>query len=173
MLTPVPFLKQTPHDLLPKLFTTLRQRYEDRPGGYTRVLRTEPKSTYDQAPTAILEFVDGPKDMRFHLTAATYARNQALGLKATKITLLNRKKVTRFREGGKEEFDSMVKQMRTMGFGESAEAKRERHEERMAKLAENKKSGKGVRSRPKAGDTPLSEEVTQAAGEKKNVSVLR
>ncbi|KAK9412936.1 putative Ribosomal protein L17 [Seiridium unicorne] len=138
----------TPHDLLPKLFTTLRQRYEDRPGGYTRVLRTEPKSTYDQAPTAILEFVDGPKDMRFHMTAAIYARNQALGLKATNITRLNRKKATQFREGGKEEFDGMVEKLKGLGFGESAEEKRARHEMRLETLRENKKNAKGVKGRP-------------------------
>jgi len=33
----------TPHDLLPKLFGNLRERYADRPGGYTRVLRIEPQ----------------------------------------------------------------------------------------------------------------------------------
>ncbi|KAK7917286.1 mitochondrial 54S ribosomal protein YmL8 [Apiospora marii] len=110
----------TPDDLMPKLFTTLRERYEARPGGYTRVLRTEPKSTYDQAPSAILEFVDGPKDMRFHLTAARVAKDHLLGQRPNKLTLLNRKKVTQFRGAsagraaptGKQEFNDMVERMK-------------------------------------------------------------
>ncbi|KAK6856695.1 ribosomal protein YmL8 [Apiospora arundinis] len=111
----------TPDDLMPKLFTTLRQRYEARPGGYTRVLRTEPKSTYDQAPSAILEFVDGPKDMRFHMTAARVAKDHLLGQRPNKLTLLNRKKVTQFRGAtgsagkkptGKQEFNDMVERMK-------------------------------------------------------------
>lgn len=165
----------TPEDLMPKLFQTLRVRYAERPGGYTRVLRTEPRSTYDQAPSAILEFVDGPKDMRFHMTAATYARNQVLGLETTKITALNRKKVTQFRQGGKEEFDQMVSQMRGLGFGQTAEEKRERHEARMESIKENAKNGKGKKPRPQVEtEAPLAEEVTiQGKGEKKNVSVLR
>lgn len=137
-------------------------------------MRTEPKSTYDQAPTAILEFVDGPKDMRFHMTAATYARNQALGLPFTKITLLNRKKVTQFREGGKDEFNSMVKKMRDMGFGDSSEAKKERHEQRLANLKENKKSGKSGRSRPQIEDQEFLDEAVHVQGQgEKKVSVLR
>ncbi|KAK8073599.1 hypothetical protein PG994_004498 [Apiospora phragmitis] len=108
----------TPDDLMPKLFTELRERYAARPGGYTRVLRTEPKSTYDQAPSAILEFVDGPKDMRFHMTAARVAKDQLLGRPFNKLTLLNRKKVTQFRgasagrAAGKQEFNDMVERMK-------------------------------------------------------------
>ncbi|KAF3023733.1 hypothetical protein G7054_g3060 [Neopestalotiopsis clavispora] len=165
----------TPDELMPKLFRTLRERYAERPGGYTRVLRTEPKSTYDQAPTAILEFVDGPKDMRFHMTAATYARNQVLGLKFNKITTLNRKKATQFRKDGKDEFDKMVAEMRGLGFGQTAEEKRARHEARMESLKQNAKSGKAAKSRPQVeAEAPLAEEVTaQGKGEKKNVNVLR
>ena len=55
---------------MPKLFGELRERYAARPGGYTRVLRVEPQKE-DQAPSAILEQVDGPRDMRFAMTART------------------------------------------------------------------------------------------------------
>lgn len=40
-----------------KLFTTLAQRYAERPGGYTRVLRAGFR-TGDSAPMAVIEFVD-------------------------------------------------------------------------------------------------------------------
>ena len=48
-----------PEDILPKLFGPLAQWYSKHPGGYTRVLRIELKDKYDQAPSVILEFVDG------------------------------------------------------------------------------------------------------------------
>jgi len=86
---------------MPKLFGTLRERYQSRPGGYTRVLRIEPLKS-DQAPSAILEFVDGPKDMRFLLTAKTLARQRAKGIQPNAITKMNIKKVTQFRERGEE-----------------------------------------------------------------------
>ena len=42
--------------LVDKLFGTLRQRYADRPGGYTRVLRA-PNRKGDNAPMAVVELV--------------------------------------------------------------------------------------------------------------------
>ncbi|XDG04047.1 hypothetical protein ABKA04_003662 [Annulohypoxylon sp. FPYF3050] len=101
----------TPHALLPKLFGELRLRYADRPGGYTRVLRTEPKSKYDQGDSAILELVDGPRDMRFAMTAAAVARDKKMGKDSTYYTLLNKKKVTQFRKNGPEAFDEMVEKV--------------------------------------------------------------
>ncbi|KAI0896616.1 ribosomal protein L17 [Annulohypoxylon nitens] len=101
----------TPHALLPKLFGELRLRYAERPGGYTRVLRTEPKSKYDQGDSAILELVDGPRDMRFAMTAAAVARDKKMGKDSTYYTLLNKKKVTQFRKNGPEAFDEMVEKV--------------------------------------------------------------
>ena len=107
--------KQTPHELIDKVFGELRERYADRPGGYTRVLRTEPKNTYDQAPSAILEFVDGPKDMRYHMTAAAIAKDTLTGQTPTKVTLLNKKKVLQFRgANAKQDFNKMVERMKAM-----------------------------------------------------------
>ncbi|KAF2431894.1 ribosomal protein L17, partial [Tothia fuscella] len=88
-----------PHELIPKLFGPLRTRYLERPGGYTRVLRIEPLSN-DQSPSAILELVDGPKDMRFSMTARTLARQRMEDLPETDLTRKNIEKVTKFREGG-------------------------------------------------------------------------
>ena len=101
---------QKPVDLLPKLFGPLRERYSTRPGGYTRVLRIEPKKE-DQAPSAILELVDGPRDMRFGLTAQTVARDRALGRGPTDWTQKNIAKVTTFREGGMGALEEMVKKL--------------------------------------------------------------
>ncbi|KKF97076.1 54S ribosomal protein L8 mitochondrial [Ceratocystis platani] len=98
-----------PHDLLPKVFSTLKNRYAARDGGYTRVTRTEPHDTYDQAESAILEFVDGPRDSRFMMTAMAVARDRARGAPSTDITKLNVKKVTRGRPT--EEFEAMVERL--------------------------------------------------------------
>lgn len=54
--------------LLSKVFGPLADRYRDRPGGYTRILRYGNRPG-DNAPKAILELVDGPRDTKFQLTA--------------------------------------------------------------------------------------------------------
>ena len=108
---------QTPHELLPKLFGPLRERYADRPGGYTRVLRIEPLKP-DQAPSAILELVDGPKDMRFALTARTIARIRGEGQDINEMTLRNIEKVTRYRANGENDLEKMVEKISDLNVGE-------------------------------------------------------
>ncbi|KAF9270313.1 mitochondrial ribosomal protein L17 [Marasmius fiardii PR-910] len=55
-------------ELVPKLFGTFATRYAERPGGYTRIHKfgTRPG---DNAPNAILELVDNPRDLRFEMTS--------------------------------------------------------------------------------------------------------
>jgi large subunit ribosomal protein L17 len=54
--------------VLPKLFGTLAQRYADRHGGYTRIHKYGHRPG-DNAPVAILELVDNPRDLRYEITA--------------------------------------------------------------------------------------------------------
>lgn len=96
--------------MVPKLFGPIRERYANRPGGYTRVLRIEPMKE-DQAESAILELVDGPKDLRFAMTAKTLANAPATQQLRSK-TAENVKKVTKFRKGGMEELRDMVERLR-------------------------------------------------------------
>jgi len=105
---------------MPKLFGPLRERYQSRPGGYTRVLRIEPLKT-DQAPSAILELVDGPKDIRFLMTAKTLARQRSEGIQLNDFTRINIKKVTQFREDGEEALKQMVNKLRSLEVKEDKE----------------------------------------------------
>ena len=100
---------QKPERYLPKLFGELRERFSERPGGYTRVLRVEPKKD-DQAPSAILELVDGPKDIRFALTARALARRRSKGLETTlnEVAATNVRKVTQFRKDGIEVLEKAI-----------------------------------------------------------------
>ena len=99
---------QKPLELMPKLFGELRERYLSRPGGYTRVLRIEPLKE-DQSPSAILELVDGPRDMRFAMTAKTLVKERASETGIRELTAKNVQKVTRFRPNGTDELEKTVR----------------------------------------------------------------
>lgn len=58
---------------VPKLYTTLKDRYANRDGGYTRIILNG-KTRGDQAPSAILELIDAPGDFKFELTARELGR---------------------------------------------------------------------------------------------------
>ena len=49
--------------LADKLFTTLAERYKERPGGYTRIMKAGFRYG-DMAPLAIIEFVDRDEDAK-------------------------------------------------------------------------------------------------------------
>ncbi|QRV97733.1 ribosomal protein L17 [Ceratobasidium sp. AG-Ba] len=68
----------SPHSLLDKLFTTYKTRYESRPGGYTRIHKFGYRQG-DHAPHAILELVDGPRDLKFQFAARAIGRETAAG----------------------------------------------------------------------------------------------
>lgn len=105
------------------MFGPLRERYADRPGGYTRVLRVEPKKD-DQAPSAILELVDGPKDMRFAITAKAVARRRSQGLETlNELTLMNVRKVTQFRKDGVEALERAISRVKLDGGNDRVKAK--------------------------------------------------
>lgn len=115
----------TPHDMLPKLFGPLAERYRDRPGGYTRVLRTEPPKE-DQAESAILELVDGPKDMRFAMVAKTIAHErqlpeQELAERNVDLTWKNLQKVTRYRKDGEKQMEDLVKRFEKQALSDRNE----------------------------------------------------
>ncbi|MCJ1440079.1 MAG: hypothetical protein MMC23_000561 [Stictis urceolatum] len=111
-----------PTELMPKLFGPLRERYLERPGGYTRVLRIEPHKD-DQAPSAILELVDGPRDMRFAITAKAMLKERDSDTGLRDYTLRNIRKVTRYRANGEQELEDMADRLARMEISEERRQK--------------------------------------------------
>jgi hypothetical protein len=54
--------------LVPRVFGEFAKRYAERPGGYTRIHKYGNRQG-DNAPHAILELVDNPRDIRYEMTA--------------------------------------------------------------------------------------------------------
>ena len=83
----------------------MRERYAQRNGGYTRVLKVPPR-VGDRAPQAILELVNGQRDMRFSMTARSVAQKELQGKSSRKdfpyYTLENMRKVIMFRPNGRK-----------------------------------------------------------------------
>lgn len=116
-----------PELYIEKVFGKLAERYKERPGGYTRILQSEPLKD-DQARSAILCLIDGPKDMRFNMTARTLLRQQEEGLPMNEVTAMNIRKVTRFRKDGVEALTDAVKNLRAEK-SERAEKEKEEAEQ--------------------------------------------
>ncbi|KAF5979881.1 hypothetical protein FBULB1_5481 [Fusarium bulbicola] len=152
----------TPTTTLPKLLGELRNRYLTREGGYTRVVRTESKNTYDQGESAILEFVDGPKDSRFMMTAKTVARDRMLGQEHTPVTRTNIKKVTQFR--GEVPFEEMVRRFMVLKTGEKTGPSRD--ESSLAEVEAEKAAGKNAEQAKEMAAGIVPESVRKAAQQK-------
>ncbi|KAI9323278.1 ribosomal protein L17 [Dichotomocladium elegans] len=57
---------------IPKLFDELATRFANRQGGYTRVQRIGNRYG-DNAPMAVIEYIDGPKDLKREMTVKVLA----------------------------------------------------------------------------------------------------
>lgn len=93
--------------LTPKVFKELAQRYENRVGGYTRIHKFGNRPG-DNAPTAILELVDNPRDLKLEMTA------RAVGweLLSQKVRLAGPKAAI---DSGVDGVDGVVQRERTLG----------------------------------------------------------
>lgn len=87
-----------PNFTLPKVFETLVPRYENRDGGYTRILKLEPRLN-DSASQCVLEFVDNKdRELKYWLMARLVARLELQELPINKLTQQNVEKITRTQE---------------------------------------------------------------------------
>jgi hypothetical protein len=104
---------------MPKLFDTLASRYSNRSGGYTRIHKIPPRYG-DMAPQAILELVDGKRDMLFSMTARRVARSKILGTKwLSESTRDAMYRIFQFRgENGVKEFDEEVERQKALLMAE-------------------------------------------------------
>ncbi|EPX75345.1 ribosomal protein subunit L8 [Schizosaccharomyces octosporus yFS286] len=134
-----------PKSTLKKVFEVLLPRYSQRRCGYTRVLRLPPRYG-DNAPQAILEWVDGSKDTRFHMTAKAVGVALAHNRDLHPMTQVNMEKVLMFRKNGRQEFDQLVEKAK---------------QEELTRLQEEYKSEKEIEEKPwKRGDrVPLPKYV--------------
>lgn len=92
------------------------------------MLRIEPIKE-DQAPSAILELVDGPKDMRFAMTARTIARCRSESKSINDMTAANIAKVTRYRpdaDGALEDMVGKFERMEVQGDPGDEEVRKKR-----------------------------------------------
>ncbi|CAG8680526.1 5809_t:CDS:2 [Dentiscutata erythropus] len=60
---------------IPKLFGEMADRYRERDGGYTRIHRIGNRVS-DNAPMAVLEYVDAPGDLKYEMLIKQLARKE-------------------------------------------------------------------------------------------------
>ncbi|CAG8521749.1 25568_t:CDS:2 [Gigaspora margarita] len=60
---------------IPKLFGEMADRYRERNGGYTRIHRIGNRVS-DNAPMAVLEYVDAPGDLKYEMLIKQLARRE-------------------------------------------------------------------------------------------------
>ncbi|KAI0067740.1 mitochondrial ribosomal protein L17 [Artomyces pyxidatus] len=98
--------------LTPKVFGPLAKRYSERPGGYTRIHKFGNREG-DNAPHAILELVDNPRDLKFEMTA------RAVGWDVLAKELKNKPATVLVKEGV-QGVENLVKEERVLGPEEKA-----------------------------------------------------
>lgn len=112
------------------------------------MLRVEPKDKYDQAPSAILELVDGQREMKFSMVAMTIARCAREEKTLSAITVDNIKKLTKFRPDGEAKLMALVERLKSEDAVIHGVGERER---RARTLLEGGKKVKGEQGREKKG----------------------
>ncbi|ORE11569.1 ribosomal protein L17 [Rhizopus microsporus var. microsporus] len=101
---------------IPKLFEELAPRFANRQGGYTRIQRIG-KRYGDNAPMAVIEYIDGPTDLKKETVTSVLARKFADTQKlSVKDILANEEKV---KELGISK--SLIRDLKKVQFSNSLE----------------------------------------------------
>ncbi|KAF8974003.1 ribosomal protein L17 [Flammula alnicola] len=95
---------------LSKLFSTFAERYASRPGGYTRIHKFGNRQG-DNAPHAIVELVDNPRDLRWEMTS------RAVGWEILREKL-KKQRPEAIMNAGVEQTVDVVRAERNMDYGE-------------------------------------------------------
>ncbi|KAJ7487695.1 ribosomal protein L17 [Mycena galericulata] len=97
-------------ELLPKLFGPFAKRYAQRPGGYTRIHKFGNRPG-DNAPHAVLELVDSPRDIRWEITS------RAVGWDLLRQKLKTKRPVALINAGAEDTLD-VISAERRLAFKE-------------------------------------------------------
>lgn len=100
-----------PKVIIPKLFDEYAKRYANTTGGFTRVLKLEPR-VGDNSPQSIVELVGGKRDMKRALTARTVARYEQQGMPLHPITKKDVERILKQGPNSETEFRELVEKMK-------------------------------------------------------------
>jgi len=132
-------------EVVVKLFEDLGPRFKTRPGGYTRILRMDPRPG-DNAPMALMQLVDRPET-----SAEQQASEEAEGKKATRKA----KRVSPKKKAVKSEEEKAAKKAKA---AEKAEAE--------ARKAQAKAEAKSKAKKSAAAKTPKKTAAKKKAAKK-------
>jgi large subunit ribosomal protein L17 len=134
--------------LLPKLFVTFTERYANRPGGYTRIHKFGNRPG-DNAPHAILELVDNPRDLRWEITS------RAIGWEMLRDKLKSQRPVSIINRGA-EGTQELVETERSLGYRSSGGLLRPKTRWNLQKVLRFRDQNAPLELSQKAGDYMVS-----------------